>query len=205
MKGNVLLEDHEILARESNTEHLQHAYNLIKTDLHLAIAELENLASKGSVMSALYLAEIFCREPNIDLDKAKRWWRFAYERDSSSGLFCLAAQYIKQGNYAEAEKIYLVGKSKNDAVAMFRLAKLYVLTGQFHWSSPEVKTLLETAASLGHAAAMRDLWMWHMKGAYGILNIPKGIFLFFYFLYRGAVFSLSNHPNAYGPSDRRLR
>lgn len=204
MPNNVMLEDHEIMDREPDLERLRHAYSLLRTDHSSAIVELEKLANVGSLMSVLYLADFYARDTNADEEETEKWLKRAYEQGSARGLICLAAHYEKSGKYADAEKLYLNGISSNDGQSKYRLAKLYMKTNRYSIVSPEIRKLLESAAEQGQARAMRDLWSLHIKGVFGVRNIPKGIFLLFYFLSRGFVLSFRRRPDAYGPSDRRL-
>jgi TPR repeat protein len=195
-----MLEDNEIMAREQDLERLRHAYELIRTDRSRAIVELERLASEGSVMSAIYLADSFVKEPNIDNEKAEKWLKVAYERGSARGLFHLAKHYVKIGNYNDAEKVYLNGVSRNDGPSMYYLVKLYIKINRYGVASSEVRNLLESAAALGQVKAMHDLWILYIKGTFGIRNIPRGVFLLVYFILRGFKWTFAG---AYGPSDRR--
>jgi tetratricopeptide (TPR) repeat protein len=204
MTNKVILEDDEIMAREPDLVRLRQAYALLQTDSSHAIEELQKMASAGSVMSALYLSECFGKEPYIDLKKAEKWLKMAYGQGSARGLFCLAAHYVKIENYAEAEKIYLDGVEKNDGPSIYYLAKLYLKTNRYSIASPEVKNLFERAAALGQAKAMRDVWLLYIKGAFGIWNIPKGVFLLISYIFRVFRGAVGQRSDVYGPSDRRL-
>lgn len=204
MANSVMLEDFEIMEQEPNIERLRQAYELLQTDRSLAITQLEKLASAGSVMSTLYLAHSYVIEPFTDDEKSEKWLRVAYEAGSARGLMHLAAHYAKREKYAEAEQIYLDGVSKNDGSSMYYLAKLYVKIDRYSIASREVMNLLESAATLGHAGAMRDIWKLYIKGSFGIQNIPKGVFLLFYYLSKVFMLSFGSAPNTFRYSDRRL-
>jgi TPR repeat protein len=125
------------------------------------------------------------------------WYRAAYERGSSSALFGLGSYYYRRENYGEAEKIFMDGVSKNDAVSMYWLASIYVVRHQ-DGKDFEIKDLLERSAALGQIYAKNSLAFLLMKGRYGLRNIPRGIMLYFLSIIEGFKTGIRN------PHDRRL-
>lgn len=204
LKNKAMLEDHELMEREPDLQRLRFAYDLLKADQSTAIIELEKLTEDGSVMSELYLADFYSRKPNTDPLNAEKWFKVAFDHGSARGLVCLAIHYAKAGKLDEAERLYLIGKSRNDGPSMYYLAKLYIRENRHAIASGEIKNLLEGAAAQGHASAMRDLWQMHVKGIFGMQNIPKGIWLLIYYLYKSFSFAFLRRADGYGPSDRRL-
>jgi TPR repeat protein len=171
--------DHEaLMAREADVPRLQEAYELLSTDREHALAPLEELAGRGSVLSMLYLAQTYGAEPGGDRAKAEKWYRLAYERGSSTALFALGSLYYRERNYDEAEKIFKDGASKNDGVSMYWLASTYVVDTRHTGKSAEIKELLERSMALGQVYAQHDLGLFLLKGRYGLKNIPRGLYLF---------------------------
>ncbi len=193
-----LLDNKQILEREQEIDELRHAYGLLATSFPQARAELEGLASKGSVMSMIYLGHAYkCQGPS-GYSEADKWYRMAYLQKSSSALLHLALMNYQEGRIQEAKNLWLEGVSKNDAPSMFWLASLYIENPSIKEGKYEIKSLLEKASALGQIRAKRRLAIMLMKGNFGILSIFRGIYVFFDFLISG--FAVAYHD----PASRRL-
>jgi TPR repeat protein len=201
MRGKVLSahEEHEqLLAREPNLKRLQGAYALLSTDIEKGRSELEELANQGSVLSMLYLATSYKRGPHADQSKVERWYRAAYEKNALNAFSGLGTLYYGQGKYDLAEKIFVDGVSRNDAVSMYWLAKIYIEGPKLREKSDEIKHLLERSAAFGQVRAKNRLAFLLMRGRYGVTSIPRGVFLYFSSVVGGFRIALRD------PEDRRL-
>jgi TPR repeat protein len=102
------------------------------------------------------------------------------------------------GKTKEAEDLWSDGVSKNDGPSMFWLASLYLASSSIRVKRAEIKALLERANALGQLRAKHRLGVMLMVGRYGIINIPRGVFLFLRFLISGFKVALRD------PTSRRL-
>jgi hypothetical protein len=179
MKNSTLMDDDELMAREPDVKRLHDAYALLSANRPQGIAELEELANRGSVMSMLYLADAYQRGQGSDPIRAEKWYKSAYEAGSSTALFGLGAFYYRLRNYDAAEKIFADGVSKDDGVSMYWLASIYTVDSRHHGKSAQIKDLLERSIALGQIHAKHGLGLLFMKGRYGLRNVPRGFYLFF--------------------------
>lgn len=177
-KRNKLLTHDELMAREPDVKRLQDAYALLAADPRRGVAELEELAGRGSVMSMLYLAQTFQQGPLADPGKTESWYRAAYEADSLNAVFGLGGFYYRENNYAEAEKVFREGASRGDGLSMYWSASVYTVAPGNTDRSHEIRDLLERSMRLGQVRAKNSLGFLFMKGRYGVRNIPRGVFLY---------------------------
>jgi len=174
-----LLDDNALMARERDLERLRNAYALLGEDKAQAITALTELAEHGSIVSMLYLAQYYLRQPNPDYANAEKWNRAAYEKGhSSTALFNLGTMYYSLRKLDLAEEIFFDGATKGNASCMYWLATLYFLY-KYLEKKQEIKSLLECAIKRGHVRSKHGLGRLLMKGHYGITNIPRGIYLYF--------------------------
>jgi len=193
-----LMDRDELLAREPDVRRLQDAYALLSTNPPRGLIELEELAKDGSVLSMLYLANAYKREPHADLSKTEIWYRAAYEKDSLDSIAGLGITYFQQKKYEAAEKVFERGVAHNDGVSMYWLARIYVEDPKHKGRYSDIKDLFERSMMLGQVRAKNQLAFLLMRGRYGIGNIPRGIFLYFSSVVDGFRIGLRD------PDDRRL-
>lgn len=170
-----LMNDEELRSSEPDLSKLDRAQTLVSTDFSSARAMFEELANCGSVLAMSYLA--FALLKNGDIQEAKRWYRAAYERGSSTGLHSLAMIENRQGFTRKAEILWEQGASQDDGPSVFRLATLY-LNSADEMKRAQSRALLEKAHGLGQVRATILLAQRLASGKYGIQNVPKGIVLF---------------------------
>ena len=180
---------------------LRRAYDLIGRDGPSAIDDLQRLARRGSLMSMVYLGNIYRRgEADVppDLTTAECWFRRAADKGSLVALFHLSILYLNQKRYPEAEAALTDGSRRDYAPSAYWLARLY-------WHGPldrrrpaEVVALLERAANAGHIWANRDLGIGYLRGSFGLRPF-RGLIL----LLRGAMAFLREFQS--DPKSQRLR
>jgi TPR repeat protein len=195
---NVLIDDHQLLDLEQDELRLHEAKNRLATNFPQAKAELEDLADHGSVMAMLYLAHAFSERGEAGYVEAEKWYRMAYERNSSTALFSLAKLNYLRGNISEAEKIWTYGASKNDSPSMFWLASIYLDNLSDTAKRAQAKPLLENASALGQLRATYRLGRILLTGEYGLTKIPRGLLLCLKFLISGVRVAYRD------PTSRRL-
>lgn len=177
-----LLDDDEFRNGDPDVEELEKAQALVPIDFSQAQARLEELANRGSVMAMLYLG--FALSKRGQMEQAKRWYRLAYEKGSSTALFSLATLEYHGGRLAEAQKLWEEGASRNDAPSMFWLASIYLNSSKTD-RLESARKLLERADHHGQVRATHLLAKLLLTGKYGIENVPKGLLLFIKFLLSG--------------------
>jgi TPR repeat protein len=198
IQSNVINEHNELLAQESNIQRLQEAYALLSTSPSRGVAELEEMAKGGSVLSMLYLANHYHRGAHADLEQAERWYRQAYERNAMNSFSGLGAICFSQARYREAEEIFMNGTLRGDGVSMYWLAEMYRRKFVCRRDKFDVKELLERSMSLGQIRAKNRLAVLLLRGTYGLKNVPRGVGLYFSSIIDGFRVGLRN------PDDRRL-
>jgi TPR repeat protein len=173
-----LMDDDELLDSEQDPDGLYRAQAILSTDFQQARATLEEFADRGSVMAMIYLGFGYSQRGPEGREDAKKWYRMAYERGSSTGLFSLATIVYGEGDVDEAEKLWTDGASKNDGPSMFCLAIIYRDNPSAVSTYSQVRDLLERAHALEHLRATSCLSKMLMTGKFGLMNIPRGVLLF---------------------------
>lgn len=165
---------------EPDLPRLRRAYALLASDDASAVQEFKALSEAGSTKSMIYLGYLFREGKGVsaDLKEAEIWFKRAYESGSITGLFYLGRLYMRLENYSESEKIFLEGADRNYPPAIYWLARLYYRDPPRWKRLNEARPLLELAQDRGHIWARRDLARLYMRGAFGMDQIPRGIWLF---------------------------
>jgi len=88
--------DKELWKREPDQARLNQASLQLNTEPEKALAELEKLASAGSVLSMVYLGHAFRNGIGaaIDVDKSENWYRKASDGGSALAAGILGAHYF---------------------------------------------------------------------------------------------------------------
>jgi TPR repeat protein len=176
---NRLMDDGALMQQEQNLDELRKAHALLSSNRSKGLVDLEALANNGSVLAMLYLANAYISQKPPVYSLAEKLFRGAYERNSSRALFSLGVLYSKIGKYDEAERLFLEGNSEGDGPSMYGLARLYLSNIYFKNKRGEAKYLLENAIKCGQVRAKIRLSYLFLSGAYGVFNIPRGLWLFF--------------------------
>lgn len=167
-------------ASEPDLEKLREAQALIGRNTARAIVELRALADRGSVMSIVYLADIFENGRGIDRNdlEAERLYKQAYALGSHIAMFNLGAHYFNRKNYKMADEVFSIGSSRGDSASTYHLARIYLLDRSVPDNVERARKLLEEAASAGHILAKKRLALLLMKERYGWRNKMKGLWMF---------------------------
>jgi len=172
-----LLDAAALFEQDPDIDRLREAFDLVSADPARGRAMLEELASKGSVQSMVYLARAYGKAG--DAKQAERWYQEAYARNSSAGLYGLGRMCVSNKNYEEATRIFLDGTLRNDGVSMLWLARLYLREPITQERSARIRELLEESTKQGQIRAMNKLAFLLMQGRYGARGIPRGVILYF--------------------------
>jgi len=159
-----------------HAEELERLYELLKRDPGQAIVGLAALADRGSLVSMLYLAQAYMGDflPK-DLVKAKYWYSRASEIGSPGASHMLGQVCRHLGEQEEAFAAYSRSAGKGFMPSLFRLGKMYQHGVGTKKDMKKCQKLLTEAASRGHLLAKRDLAILHLRGAFGLKSIPKGL------------------------------
>ena len=196
--GRFLNVDQLASQEAGNIERFNNAKSLVAKDRKKAIEELEQLASSGSVLSMLYLGNLYKYGSNPDLSKSGTWYRAAYERGALDGIAGLGIHYLSQNRFEDADRVFTEGVNDNDSVSTYYLARSFVLNPKSRKSYQKIKELYERATDLGQVRSKNQLAFILMKGHLCFQNIARGVYLYFSSVVDGLRIAIRD------PNDRRL-
>ena len=149
---------------------------LLKNPPH-ALVGLERLAERGSLASALYLADFYMKDgcsSYADASKARYWYSKAHDKGHPPASYMLGRIYSKSRQYDLAFAAFSKGAEKGSAPAIYRLAKMYQVGEGAPQDISEYKRLLEMARSKRHIFAKRDLARLLLTGRFGFAQALRG-------------------------------
>jgi TPR repeat protein len=164
---------------EPDLAELRRAHGLLATDGTQALIELKALADRGSTMSMVYLAHAYRTGigTGIDLRQAEDWYGRAAKRGSTLASYELGRVCLELKRYADAKEAFNVGTAKSYAPSMHMLGMMYFKGSGVDSDLSKARDLLERSAALGHVFAKRNLAMLLIKGRFGLLQVPRGLWL----------------------------
>jgi len=164
---------------EPDLEELYAAYSLLDSNADLAVSRLEHLANIGSIASMWYLGDAYSsgRVLNKELDKSLFWYSKAEASGWIPASYRIGRIYFDMRDYESALKAFTKGMSNNYVPAIYRLAMMHCEGLGTQEDIGECRKLLLVAVSKGHLFAKRDLATLYIKGSFGLVNIPRGIYM----------------------------
>jgi TPR repeat protein len=151
--------DTKLWENEPDQAGLQRASLLLNSQPEMALAELQALASLGSVLSMVYLGHSFRngRGTAVDLQKSEEWYLRASAGGSALAAGILGAYYFDAKRYSLAEEYFQISAQRNYLPAIFRLGTMYLDEVGIDRQPQKARQYLEQAAALGHIVAKRRL------------------------------------------------
>jgi TPR repeat protein len=162
---------------EPDLDQLRELHAKLDTNPEDALPGLERLGERGSLASALYLAEFYMKNrvsADTELNKTKYWYSKAHAKGHPQASYMLGTIYSQSGDYKAACLAFSRGAEQGYAPAIYRLAKLYQAGEGVPKNIAEYKRLLEIARSKGHVFAKRDLATVLLTGQFGIMPAVRG-------------------------------
>ena len=144
-----------------------------------AMADLSELADRGSIASMLYIGREYCvRGSKIkDLGKAKAWYARAAATGSLHAMCSLGRLYYGEGSYPRALELFRRASESGFGPAMFRMGLMYQYGHGVDRDLDAARRYFEAGASTGHVWSSRNLAQLTMMGRFGIARIPAGVWL----------------------------
>ena len=166
--------------KEPDQVELRRAYDLRATDSTQALVALKALADRGSMMSMMYIAEIYRngKETSVDLDEAQKWLRRAIQNGSVPASYELGRMLFEFKNYPQSKEAFEIGETHNFAPSINMLGTMYLNGIGVEKNLTRARELLERASSLGHVFAKRNLAGLLVRGADGPHGFFRGVRLF---------------------------
>lgn len=120
-----------------------------------ALQELKWLASRGSVMSTIYIGEAYARGRGLkaDLNEAIRWYKQAAETGSALALHLLGRAYFKQKRVEEALDCFRRAAAQNYPPSIYFLGRMNCWGLGVPRNIEEGTRLFERAMALGNLPA----------------------------------------------------
>jgi hypothetical protein len=114
-----------------------------------------------------------------DLERAEFWFRRATAHGSLEGSFLLGALCRSCGRYEEALAAYSVGAQQNFPPSIYWLGRMYAEGKGISANANKAIDLWRHASDLGHYYAARNLAIMHLRGRFGLAEVPRGICILF--------------------------
>src|SRR5436190_5918582 len=111
---------------EPDLAHLREARLRLDREPERALQELKWLASRGSVMSLIYIGETYARGRGVkvDLEEAMSWYKQAAETGSALAQHLLGRAYFKQRKMEEALACFRRAAAQDYAPPIYFLGRM---------------------------------------------------------------------------------
>ncbi|SDR49082.1 hypothetical protein SAMN05444161_4576 [Rhizobiales bacterium GAS191] len=175
--------------QEPDVREVKRLYNLLPVDSRTALRGLQELAARGSLAAALYIATYFDRQTEDTRDEAEciKWYRKAGAMGSRAALYQLGVKLFTNGNLSGAEAAFKDGADKEFSPSMYRLACIYIDKNDEVYR-PKINSLLKKASKKGHLFSTRDYMSRLLSGKYGELERIMGVLMIPVFIFRLCTF-----------------
>jgi len=158
---------------------LYDARRKLENDPERAVQELAFLASRGSIMSMIYLGEAFARGTGgeIDQEKAESWYKKAAASGSPIALHLLGRLYLKSDRAQEAVEAFKHAAEKDYAPSLYLLGRMYFWGRGVQRDSRCGAKMFRCAMKLGNLPAKGAMAKFLMSGEEGRLGVLRGVWL----------------------------
>lgn len=147
------------------------------SDWRQGLAQIEHLASLGSIMSILLVSDNL-RNGGLydqDLRAAEAWYQVAITYGSGRGLFGIGLTHLLMGRFDESVLNLEAAISKNYPPALNSLAGIYFRGDGVPVDIRRALALWRKGAALGHIPAKRNLIEQSLQGRLGPYRYLLGI------------------------------
>jgi TPR repeat protein len=144
-----------------------------------ALQELKWLASRGSVMSLIYIGETYARgrRVKVDLEEAMRWYKQAAEKGSALAQHLLGRTYFKQKQMEEALACFHQAAAQDYAPSIYFLGRMNCWGLGVPRNIEEGTRLFERAMHLGNLPAKGALAKVLLVYHDGLFDRLRGVWL----------------------------
>lgn len=168
---------------ESDNELYENAQRLLnKRQYSEALSIYETLASAGDPQCQVFSGWMYYEGLGVEKNpvKALEWFEKAAGLGSKEGAFYSGRVEMNLGQYESAITHFRIAARQEYGPALLWLGIAYIRGLGFDVDYKKGIDYLNRAAKTGNYLAQREIGILMLKGKMGFLNIPKGIFLFFY-------------------------
>ncbi len=171
-------------ANEPDLEKLRKAYTLLSSDRESALSQLRDLAERGSVMSMIYIGRTIGKglKSNENHDEVLKWYEMAARSGMPYALYSYGRILQKTYRVQEAFHIFESDALSDYAPALNQLATMYRRGVVVPRDLRKAEKLYIRSAENGNLFASRGLASFYATGLGGVINIPRGIYMFLAYL-----------------------
>lgn len=164
---------------EPDLSHLREARLRLDREPERALQELKWLASRGSVMSMIYIGEAYARGRGLkaDLEEAIRWYKRAAEKGSALAFHLLGRAHFKQKRVEEALACFHQAAAQDYPPSIYFLGRMNCWGIGMTRNIEEGTRLFERATALGNLPAKGALAKMLLVYHDGIFNRLRGVWL----------------------------
>ncbi|HEY4113579.1 MAG TPA: tetratricopeptide repeat protein [Rhizomicrobium sp.] len=148
-------------------------------DPERALQELKWLASRGSVMSMIYIGEAYARGRGlkVDLEEAIRWYKQAAEMGSALAQHLLGRAYLKQKRTEQALESFRHAAAQDYPPSIYFLGRMNCWGMGVPRNIEEGTRLFERAMALGNSPAKGALATILLVYHDGVFDRLRGVWL----------------------------
>lgn len=152
-----------------------------------ALALYRSLAEHGSTEAQVFVGWMYQegRGANKNIEEARSWYNKAASANSAEGQFYLGKLCLLEKKYDEAQRWFERASKQGYAPAIYHLGRMYQLGKGVAVDQKKAYEYLEQAAGMGHVFAQRVIAGKMLAGHFGVLKIPKGLYLLVKLLWSG--------------------
>jgi hypothetical protein len=143
------------------------------------IKQCLELVELGSAEAQDYLGILYCVGIGVPKDRAKAEYYFllSHNRGYAMGTYHLAGEYQRESKTKEALELHKSIAEINPSAAYWAFRDLETLALENDELNREADKYLRLASQMGHAQANKTIAIRTIKGNYGLIKIPYGIYL----------------------------
>jgi uncharacterized protein len=166
--------------RQALASQMNRAVRLLRIQPQKALQDLEVLAERGSIISMFNVGMAYKNGVlgDPDMARAEWWFRRAASLGSHPAEFMLGIIYMRRGDRQPGLEMLQSAAGAGYAPAMRALGGLYLRGDGVPQDLAAAQSWLERASSLGNLLARQNLARALIAGRFGVLKIPRGVFLF---------------------------
>ena len=170
----------QLWEKEPDLAKLREAHALMATAPKQALIELKALASRGSLMSMLYIASAYKegKGTEVNISQAEEWYKRAGDGGVSLASYKLGRLYLEEKDYSRAKEVFMLGASQDYMPSLNMLGIMYRDGEGVEKNIDKAKDFFERASALGHVFSKRNLGALLLSGHFGTFKILRGLYLF---------------------------
>ena len=176
------------LAQEPDVHSFWNAVRLIDSDKNQAIENLKNLSENGSILSMVYLGDLYVNGRGVprDVRRGDEWYKEAAKYGSIEASYRLAVARWKSGAYESSIKDFISLTKRGFSPAMCCLGSIYVTGMGVPRDERRALTFFKMASRRDHLLAKQGISKIYRERKKNLCHKLIGYYIILYLLFVGS-------------------